>query len=257
MIRRLLDRFGWATGAAALIAVLAVGAALGAALTPDRDRDVGQRAAGPADGSARIDVEQVTERAREQRGPRGPRGKQGPRGKRGKKGEPGPTGDRGVPGSSAERVLQIGVDWDGTAEAAAGSTDSVVLPGIGTLTLACPATDPLNYTDGPRRLKLSYGAAAGFRTVTTLTVLQAGDDYPDNVDNRRWETTGAPIEVVLPNNGMIVGTFSAEPVAGNGTIAGTLPSGEITLSSSWKTNDPSPGANFCHLSGQVLTAGAP
>ena len=41
------------------------------------------------------------------------------------------------------------------------------------------------------------------------------------------------------------------------SAAGTLPAGRITLSSSWKTNDPEPQDNFCHLSGQVLTTGAP
>ena len=257
MIRELIQRAGVVATVAGLVAVLAVGAALGAALTTGGADTAGKRAAAGPGEPQRVDIAQTSERVRAERGERGPRGPRGPRGKRGRKGEPGPSGARGPAGSSAERVLQVGVDWDGFAAAAQGDSSSVALPGIGTLGLACPTSDPENYTDGPRRLTLSYGAAPGFRTVATLTVLQANDAYPQNVDNERFETTGAPIEVVLPNNGMVVGTFSAEPVAGNGTAPGSLPSGQITLSSSWKTNDPDPGANFCHLSGQVLTAGAP
>lgn len=92
--------------------------------------------------------------------------------------------------------------------------------------------------------------------MANLTVLQQGSDFPDSVENERKTTTGAPIEYQLPNNGMIVGNFSAETVSGNGAAAGALPAGEITLSSAWKTNDPNPDANFCHLSGQVITTGA-
>lgn len=258
MMRDLIQRFGIASTLATVIAVLAVGAALGAALSSDgapRDRDEGEAAEreGGNDGdSSAVNtpaarVTQTAERVITERG------KPGPRGKRGKRGRPGPVGPAG---SSAERVLTLSVDWDGVANASPDS-DSVTLPGIGTLTLACPAAEATNFATGPRRLSLSYGAAADQRTVANLTILQQGSDFPDSVENQRYETTGAPIELQLPNNGMIVGTFSAETVSGNGAAAGTLPTGQINLSSVWKTNDPDPAANYCHLSGQVLTTGAP
>ncbi|MCB0875475.1 MAG: hypothetical protein KDB46_04680, partial [Solirubrobacterales bacterium] len=168
-------------------------------------------------------------------------------------------GPAGADGSSDEHVLQVGVDWDGSGSAPAqgANSDTVVLPGIGTLSVACPATDPENYTDGPRRLTLTFGAGAGRRTVATLTTMQGSDAYPDNVDNVRRATASGPIAFQLPNNGMITGTLSAEPVNGNGEDAGNLPSAQITLSSWWKTNDlEDPSANYCHISGQVIAEGS-
>ena len=90
----------------------------------------------------------------------------------------------------------------------------------------------------------------------SLTTMQGSDAYPDNVDNIRRATTSDPVAFQLPNNGMVTGTFSAEPVSGDGADTGTMPSAQITLSSWWKTNDlDDPAANYCHLSGQVIAEG--
>lgn len=177
------------------------------------------------------------------------------RGKRGRRGKPGPAGPRGFPGASGEQVHQLGVDWNGAGNAAGNDSASISLPRIGVLTLSCPATDGTNYP-GPRKLTLSPGADPGLRTVATLNTLQGSDMYPDNVSNVRQESTGSTIEYPLPNNGMITGTFSAETVSGDGSSAGELPGAQITMSSSWKTNDPNPDDNFCHLSAQVIAEGA-
>ncbi len=260
-MRKLLDRLGTTVTLAIVLAIALGGIALASALRggenggPQGSAARGAAASGAAAGAP----ETVLERGR--RGPRGPRGPQGPQGPRGKRGPEGPQGAQGPPGadgSSAEHVLQISVDWDDSTSAPSQSvnSDSVDLPGIGTLAVACPATDPENYTDGPRRLTLSFGAGGGRRTVATLTTMQGSDTYPDNVDNVRRETTGDPIVFQLPNNGMVTGTFGAEPVVGDGTDVGNMPSAQITLSSSWKTNDlVDPAANYCHLSGQVIAKG--
>lgn len=248
-MRRPVGRFGGASTLALVLVVLLVGAALGAAL--------GSRGSSPGERSRslpRVAMETASRHAARapagaaSRAARGSRGPRGPRGKRGRRGPAGP------PGSSDEQVLQLGVDWDGFGSGQPQS-DSVTLPGIGQLTISCPEAPPA--TPDARQLTLSYGAGPGFRTVATLTKLQGSSAYPDNADNERLETTGAPIVYEIPNNGMTVGTFSAETVNGDGSPPGSLPTAQITLSSSWKTNDSAnPAANYCHISGQVIAEGA-
>lgn len=218
--------------------VLLIGVGVGVGL----ERNAGTQAA--ADQSAVSTVVQTADRVTADRA----------RGKRGRRGRPGPEGPRGFPGASGEQVTQLAVDWNGAANAAGNDTASITLPGIGVLTLSCPASDGTSYP-GPRKLTLAYGANPGFRTVATLNTLQGSDMYPDNVSNVRQESTGSTIDYALPNNGMITGTFSAETVSGDGSSAGELPGAQITMSSSWKTNDPNPADNFCHLSAQVIAEG--
>ena len=252
-MRTLIERLGRGTflALAATLAIggIAIGAATGGA-------GGGDGATSSADRSARqAAAESIVERG--QRGPRGPRGPRGARGPRGPAGPQGPQGIPGLDGSSDERVLQLGVDWNNSSSGVSQTefSDTVTLPGIGDLTVACPTTDGENYTDGPRRLTLTFGAGGGYRSVATLTTLQASDQYPDNVDNVRRATTSAPIVFQLPNNGMVTGTFGVETINGGSLDAGTLPAAQITLSSWWKTNDPIPSGNYCHLSGQVIAKG--
>lgn len=240
----------------ALLAIAVVtllgGVALGAGLTPSPDKD---RA---AKDSPRVALQTsagggtVAERGKRGKGgKRGKRGARGPRGRTGPQGERGPTGATGATGpagSSDEHVLDVGVDWDGEANSAGRDTSSVAVPGIGTMTLNCPAAGG----NGAHTLVINPSSPAGRRTVATLTTFEQGNSSNERV------TSGdsSPISIPLPNNGMISGAFSIEPISGGSADAGQLPVADLTMSSFWKDNGDPPGSDdYCHLSAQIIAKG--
>jgi hypothetical protein len=187
-------------------------------------------------------------RARGPRGPRGPRGRRGDEGERGITGEQGPVGP---PGSSDEHVLDLGIDWNGSTNAAGHDTATANLTGIGELRLECPA-EPVD-DDSYRRLVLTPASTAR-RTVASLTTFSgAGMDAAST--SRYASEDGSPIVVRIPRNGMLNGTIGLEPSSGGSVAAGSLPVASITLSSYWKENDPVAAENYCHISAQVLSEG--
>jgi hypothetical protein len=205
-----------------------------------------------------------TERAkRGKRGPRGPEGPEGPRGRRGKQGPAGPQGPQGVPGppgSNNERVINLNVEWRGNDNAAGNDADSAVIPGIGTLTLSCPTSDPSNIP-GNRKLRLTNGTSSR-RIAATLTKFQGAGVQGISTLERLAAGPTESVTTGIPTNGMMDGTFAAEPLEGPSATPGTLPSASIILSSYWKTNaepgeenDPVEG-NFCHISAQVIVGDA-
>ena len=236
--------------AVAFVALLG-GVALGSGVAPLPGESGGRDAA----GTPRVAVETAVGEARQaQRGKRGKRGPRGPRGRTGPEGERGPSGEtgaRGVTGSSDEHVLDFGVDWDGAANAAGHDSSAIDLPGIGTLAIQCPSTSP----DDPsvRRLVLTP-ATGGWRTVANLTTFEGAGTTA--ATNQRYQTNDTTaITALIPNNGMISGSFSVEPNSGGSADAGQLPVADITLSSYWKVNDPIDTENSCHISAQVLAKG--
>jgi hypothetical protein len=233
-------------GLAALIAAVAV--ALGQRSGSDpRDQIVTEGAA----------AEQVQSR-RVQRGRRGPVGPPGPRGKQGKRGARGPqgaTGPRGAAGANNERVYSMVLSWRGLANAPGNDVIQRAIPGIGTLTLACPTSNGGVYP-GDRRLTLSNGS--GQRVVATLTSFLDDSSRGENVQNQRQANPPGQISFGLPQNGMISGNLSVEPISGNGGPAGSLPNASILLSSYYQTNDATdPSNNWCHVSAQVIAKAVP
>ena len=198
---------------------------------------------------------------RERRGPRGPRGPEGPPGPRGKKGERGPEGPQGVQGvqgpagANNERVINLNINWRGLSNAPGNDTASEVLPGIGTLTLSCPTTAPTE-DPGNRKLNLTNGTN-GKRVTATLTTFQGSGTSGASSVERKPAGPTENLSFGIPSNGMMDGTFATEPLEGGSVTPGSLASASIVLSSYWKTNDPDPNENFCHISAQVFVADAP
>lgn len=179
------------------------------------------------------------------------KGVQQQHGKRGRRGKRGPQGERGPAGSSDEHIVDFGIDWDGSGNAAGRDSSSVAVPGIGTLTLQCPASP----ADDPsvRRLVLSP-AAGGRRTVASLTTFQGAGTTNASLQRYASEDT-TPIVALIPRNGMISGNLSLEPNSGGSVDPGQLPVADVTLSSNWKDNDPIASQNFCHISVQMIAKG--
>ena len=227
--------------AAALL--LAIGAVAGAAAL---DQGSGART-----GNDSIAAEQ----ARAAHHKRARRGPQGPRGRRGKRGPRGAAGPRGPAGFNNERLLALGVHWRDSREAPGFTADSANAPGLGAITIRCPAD---NDFDRSKRLLRVTPVPSNRRTVVTVTTFEGAGTTRDHADNERFQSTdGSPIEIELPPNGMIDGVIALEPFAGGSTAAGSLRSGVLTLSSEWKTNDADEAENFCHVSAQIVVKGAP
>ncbi|MFN8152052.1 MAG: hypothetical protein U0R24_13125 [Solirubrobacterales bacterium] len=235
--------------AVAFVALLG-GVALGSGIAPVPGSGGGRDGA----STPRVAIETAGGEQQALRGQRGKRGPRGPRGRTGPEGERGPTGDtgtRGATGSSDEHVLDFGVDWIGSDNAAGHDSAAIDLPGIGTLTIQCPNTPP----DDPsvRRLVLTP-VSGGRRTVANLTTFEGAGTTA--ATNQRYQSDDiTPITALIPNNGMISGSFSVEPNSGGSADAGQLPVADITLSSYWKVNDPIASENSCHISAQVLAKG--
>ena len=205
---------------------------------------------------------ELAKKKKGRRGPRGRRGPQGPPGPRGKQGETGrrgPEGARGpqgVAGSNNERVYNMNISWRDSSQAAGHDTIARVIPGIGTLTLSCPATQGTVYP-GTRKLTLANPASNSRRTAATLTTLQGAGTSGISRLTRLDVDPGQTAELGLPNNGLIEGTLAAEPKSGGSVVAGSLTNASIVISSYYKTNDPDPPDNFCQVSTQLVVKGAP
>jgi hypothetical protein len=206
-------------------------------------------------GDERTDTAREIVRKRGKRGPRGPVGPPGPRGKRGKRGLQGPQGPQGVPGASRDVVVNLDVNWRGNAAATGNDSDSEVLPGIGTLTLSCPAVHPTANPDA-WQLTLKNGTSSR-RVSATLTTFQGSGTSGASRLERLEANPGGKVVFPIPSNGMMDGTFAAEPATGGSVAPGSLESASIILSSFRKTNDPDPNENFCHISAQVFVKDAP
>ncbi len=193
-------------------------------------------------------------------GPRGRRGPVGPRGKPGKRGKRGPTGPRGpqgVAGSNNERVYDISINWRNTGNAPGNDTATQSIPGVGTLKLACPATNPTEYP-GDRKLTIFGPATDARRAVATLTTLQGAGVNGNSSLQRLTAGKGESASLGLPNNGMVEGTISAEPQNSGSVPPGSLTNASIVISSYYQTNDPgNPADNWCLISGQLVVKGAP
>ncbi len=175
------------------------------------------------------------------RGKTGPRGRKGARGLTGRQGAPGPAGPAGTPGAPGPQgapavddlVRSLSVNWRLNASATR-DRGSITLPGLGSVSVVCNADE--------QHLVLTPGAAG--RSVVSFQRFQAA-----SVESGR---TRAPDPVALPVNGMLTGTISVEPTAGDGG-PGPAPA-SFVLSSERKLN-AAPGdeaENFCSVNLQVL-----
>lgn len=242
---RLLSRYSGI--AVALVGLAALAAALAIAAGSERE-------------TPRTDTElSATGSAQQSRaGRRGPKGPPGPRGKRGRRGKPGKrgaTGPAGPAGSNNERLYNLNVDWTNANDAAGNDYASRELPGIGILRIHCPTSNPATYP-GDRMLTLTNGSA-GMRVAASITTFLDDSAAGEHVLNQRLANPPDTISYGLPQNGMMTGNFSVEPIAGSGAEAGSLPNASIILSSYYQTNDPgNPANNWCHVSAQVVVKGA-
>lgn len=236
--------------ALALIGLLTLIAALAVALGSD---------GGTSGTSGELTGGSAAQQAKARRGKRGPKGPPGPKGKRGKRGRQGPQGIRGPQGAAGannERVYNLNVDWSDAADAAGNDSASRTIPGVGTLKVACPTSDPGTYP-GDRRLTLT-NESGGKRVVATLTTFLDDSSAGENVVSQRQANPPAQIGFGLPQNGMISGNISVEPISGNGGPASSLSNASLILSSYYQTNDPgNPANNWCHVSAQLVVKGAP
>jgi hypothetical protein len=166
------------------------------------------------------------------RGPAGPVGADGPAG---------PAGPKGPAGPLSNVVRSLTINWRYGASGV-DPTATTTLPGLGTARLTCtPSAQTLTITP----------ATAGSRTVFAADTAQgAGTLGATSFVRATSQSPGAPITVAVPNNGMIFGTLSIEPVSGTGG-AGPDPA-TMTLSSTWKLNDPNPVNNFCFVAAQFV-----
>ncbi len=154
-------------------------------------------------------------------------------------GPPGPTGPPGAPGPQI--AISLTINWLGSVNAAGHDTATGQLSGVGTLTVTCN-TDTQTLSLAP--------AGNGGRSVLDVTTFQGEGTAGASSNQRLYSESNAPVSVELPNNGMMSGTVSAEPIGGDG---GQLASpASFLLSTEWKNNDPDPGRNYCYVAAQVL-----
>lgn len=183
------------------------------------------------------------------RGLRGMRGRQGPQGPS-VPGPQGPGGPAGAPGAAGpagpadDAVRSLTLNWRrgqwGGRDSAATET-----PGLGTVIVTCR----------PGTLELRVAPSTpGARTVLDTTVFQgAGTAGASSHERRASSGPGDEIRLPLPVNGMLTGTLSVEPVAGDG---GPGPSpASLIVSSEAKLNGASNDENFCYLAAQVVGRG--
>ena len=96
------------------------------------------------------------------------------------------------------------------------------------------------------------------RTVATITSFLDDSLDGEHVLNQRQQSPPDSISYGLPQNGMMTGNLSVEPLNGSGGPAGSLPNASLILTSYYQTNDPgNPANNWCHISAQVIVKGAP
>jgi hypothetical protein len=179
----------------------------------------------------RAELQQARREARAaKRGKRGPRGRRGPKGERGPQGDTGPQGVAGASGT--DHVVDLGVNWRNGAWAGRDSA-SATIPSIGTVTITC----------NPSALKLVLQPAdPNVRTVANLTKFEStsSDNFRDPSQG------GTPIEYQLPGNGMVTGTFSVEPLGGDGG------GGPSPASINLTAYHPNPADDYCFVAAQLV-----
>ena len=175
------------------------------------------------------------------RGPRGYRGYRGFRGPQGPAGPQGPTGAQGPAGT--DHVSSFSVNWS-SGNWSGHDSASVSIAGIGTLTAVCnPSQQTLTLTP----------STGGARTSVNVSDFEANSAY----NSQPFSQDGSPIQIgspnqggALPPNGMIMATFSVQPISGNGG-PGPNPA-TLTLSSEYGPSRPPSG--YCYLAGQISQA---
>jgi hypothetical protein len=218
------------------IAAIGIAGALGGNGGDTRSQAELRAARAAAQGPAGGDQAGPAER---RRGPRGPRGRRGPKGERGPKGDTGPQGPPGAAGT--DHAVDLSVNWRGAGAWAGRDTASATIPSIGTVTITC----------NPSTLKLVLAPAdPNVRTVANLTRFES-----TNSDNfRETSTGGTPIEYAaparFPTNGMLTGTFSVEPLGGDG---GGGPNPATLNLTSYHPNHPSD--DYCFIAAQLIYKG--
>jgi hypothetical protein len=179
------------------------------------------------------------------RGPRGYRGARGYRGLRGPTGPQGATGSQGPAGTpGTDRVSSFSVNWS-SGNWSGHDSASVNIAGIGTLTAVCnPSQQTLTLTP----------ASASVRTSVNVSDFEATQAF----NTQPFSQDGSPIPIgspnqggALPPNGLIMATFSIQPVNGNGG-PGPSPT-TLTMSSEYGPSRPPSG--YCYLAGQVTQGG--
>jgi len=158
---------------------------------------------------------------------------------RGPAGPAGPAGPPGPPGPNIAASLSL--NWSGFANTASFDSSQAALAGLASLSTVCNAS--------VQQLVITP-AAQGVRTVADLTTMQGEGVQGISSFQRTESDSGTPIVVALPNNGMITGTISVEPISGTGGVEADPAT--ITLSSQFKLNDPDAADDFCYVAAQAV-----
>jgi hypothetical protein len=173
------------------------------------------------------------------RGTAGPVGPQGAEGAAGATGPAGPEGPPGPPGPNL--AVSLTLNWSGLAHAPERDTTVQSVPGIGQAEARCTLEE---------QVLLITPTVTGVRTVADVTTFQGEGTAGVSSHARLYSESTAPLRIPLPTNGMVEGTLSLEPIAGNGG-PGSAPY-SLTLSSEWKLNDPNEANDYCYIAGQLL-----
>ena len=128
-------------------------------------------------------------------------------------------------GEAGTQARSLTANWRGEADAVGHDQASVAMPGVGTFELSCEPG-----TAGRRLLRVIPEPGV---TPATFTLFQGSD-----VDI--GSQTIGPYQRQLPNNGMLTADLG-----GRGTMI---------VASRFKTNDPDPSQNFCHIAAQISAA---
>ncbi len=195
-----------------------------------------------------------------------PKPSSGSGGGSGKGGSAASGGRRSTPRAPVKKapgqVYDFSVNWQGReSDPGAGATTTALnVPGIGTLGVSCPWAFDVADTSGsmsfaPAADNVTTRGTAGYTTFQGAGAHAASGFWLDS-------TQASPIPIGytetpsdfgsyhLPPNGMITGTLGVEPLGG-----GEATTASFVLSSEYKANDPDPAKRFCHVSGQVISAG--
>lgn len=131
------------------------------------------------------------------------------------------------------------LNWHGESEAPAANarTQSIQIPGVGTLNAVCDTG-----TDGLAALQLT--PLLGADPTADVTTYQAeGWDATTYAQFLTDPLSGTFTPIPLPVNGMLTADF----------YAGGQLQASLALSSERVTNDPNPSADYCEIASQVLT----
>ncbi|MGI8461263.1 MAG: hypothetical protein ACR2OC_06445 [Solirubrobacterales bacterium] len=129
-------------------------------------------------------------------------------------------------GADPPLARSLVVNWRGENSSTGNSAWTAELPGLGSARVDCQPG-----VNGVRRFTLFPAAGVSSANFTA---------YEGSVPSTSEQTQG-PYRYEMPNNGFVVADFGPS-------------AGKLFLSSRWKSNDPDPSQNFCHLAG-VLVSG--